>query len=1076
MQPSGYPRLPKINKYVVKLLLLLIVCCYWASTSHAQPDQVMCPPDVTLSCFENRDPFPGDPFYNPNVGVPTVLIPCELVSFTYQDIIIPGSCNGDYAIERHWDGSGECGASLECVQLLQVEDNSPPTAIIITQPLPTLECSDPNVPALLMAWANTAATTANTVDDCGGGSVTHNFQLNQSPIPLANCFSSNSVEYYVVDFIATDDCGNVFNDFFINVFVEDHTAPQLNCSDLTLLCSDPMRDQKINAWLSSITAIDACRGVVPVISDYDPTAFAPFDNGQSCGQYNQVEFTAEDDCGNESGCIGTIYLIDDAAPVINMPADLYLECNDPDNATAIGNWMEQITILDECTIAEWEIIEADPVMGSCPGNTVQLITVRAVDDCGNENIQSASIFIEDTTPPRMAPYIHFLTLPCGDPNNESQIQAYLSMFSAFDRCDPNVVLTNSYSPTGFNYPCGIIGDQAVVFTATDACGNSSTFRTQISITPELPTIGCYPDQFITCLSDIDVPAQPAEFSSCLAIASSTVSAPILVSGVADCDGAVYEVTRTIIDICDQQASCTERYIIQNEGPVVNCAAGFTVNCFDEINVSPNDVSYSVSCGQTPTIIIAGPFRSGAADCPGTIYTYRYTVTDACNRSATCERQFRIDNAAPQIMVEPFTVVECVDDIEVHPDDAQLVVSCDLDAVVNISDPVQQGVGYCPGTTFRYTYTVQDGCGRTASAERVFQIENEGPQIIAAPDITVHCIDDIHVSTSDIGVVTACDQGYTVQLEEPELHPDYNCISIRLPYVYTVTDACGRTAMATRWVTVEHKNPFIATPEPLVMDCLDMAVIEGHFPFAYSYCGGLEYTIDISEPEIISPEESDCSYALYTVIYSVFDDCGVMICVSMPLTIENEVVLFREAPEDVTVACDSIPDVPEITAHSACGGELDIDFVEHIVPEAEEDYTIQRIWRATSLCGGTAEHIQEIYVNCDDSSMASSRLGTSNNKSIGENEEEVLLPMQVFPNPVRNDLQLGFELNDAAIQQAKVRVFSIEGREVFASSFAVEEGANRIRVGLGALPAGSYIVQVSAGDFTFKSQRFIKAEL
>ena len=946
----------------------------------ANAQDVTCPPEVTISCEANQDPYS-----NPDLGIPTVNIPCELVTFTFQDVIIPGPCTGTYTIERNWDGSGDCDSPLECTQIINVVDDTPPSVFAITIPPPRLQCGDLGNPQDLLFWADMTVTTANTMDNCSSVSASHDFTLDRLPdVYYPNCGTNNAVGYYVVTYTYSDDCGNT-GSHFQNVFIYDDLAPVIaDVPDLVLDCTDPALEQKVQSWLNNVTGDDWCRGTLPTTNDYDP---ANYDTERGCGEYQFVTFTATDNCGHSVEKRGYINLVDNTPPVLTHPQPhLILSCNDPNKDQLIDNWLNAIQVTEDCS-------ELD----------------------GLEYV---------------------------------------------------------YNPEGFSNPCGRVGDQEVLFTAFNACASESRITAMITLLPENPVIICHNDQFINCRADIVVPQNPVDWiQACGPEGEPIYSGPVLVSGNPDCDGAIYEVRRSVTDDCGAEGVCIERYIIRGLAPQVICPEGSVVACREDIVVSPSDVQYLTSCGVGASVSIVGPSRNGRADCPGTVYTYRYLVTDACGRTGFCDRTFTIANPAPTMSVAPDQTVECLEDIQVSAADVVVNVSCGNDYELSISEPLQQGPSHCPGTTYRYTYTLEDACGRSVSADRIFTLDNGGPQIIEAEDLTVYCVDDIQVSTTDIKVLSACGQDYLVTLKEPELHPEYSCTSITLEYLYTVIDACGRMAQDIRYITVEHRVPFIETPEPLYVDCLDENELLGNFPFAFSYCGELEYRLDISEPRPYLKDENACTYAQYTVIYSVIDDCGVMICVTQQVYAEEEWLEFSELPKDTTIACGTILPVPDIEARGACGENLLVEYKEkEVIDEDSGELYLLRNWKTESACGREWKHQQEIRFDCNDAPGFS--VNDRNHSSTKRNSRGTGR-LRLYPNPAVERLFVEYHLESIEESKAILSIYNLRGRRVRAETVDVTTGFNQVEMNIIDLPTGTYTLIIEVDNESKKSERFVK---
>ena len=167
--------------------------------------------------------------------------------------------------------------------------------------------------------------------------------------------------------------------------------------------------------------------------------------------------------------------------------------------------------------------------------------------------------------------------------------------------------------------------------------------------------------------------------------------------------------------------------------MVEVVPGGIVECYEEIVVGPEDITVTTACGDDYKLKIFPPVVEGTFDCPGTTYTFTFRVRDICGREVFADRVFTVgDNSSPTIVAPPDMTVECSWNININPDYAEVTTGCSLGYETTVSDPVISGAEDCPGTTYTYTYTVTDDCGRTASDVRTFTIQN-GPPIIECPE-------------------------------------------------------------------------------------------------------------------------------------------------------------------------------------------------------------------------------------------------------------------------------------------------------------------------------------------------------
>ncbi|MBK8829777.1 MAG: hypothetical protein IPN60_02775 [Saprospiraceae bacterium] len=172
----------------------------------------------------------------------------------------------------------------------------------------------------------------------------------------------------------------------------------------------------------------------------------------------------------------------------------------------IANWLASATATDACSGAA--VTNNYNPMGysnGCGATGLQTVTFTATDSCGNTSTCQAVIEILDTIDPMITCPADTLTLECDFDGDFSAtgnllIAGWIASVTATDGCSTPVI-TNNYDPAGYSNGCGATGMQIVTFTATDACGNTSTCTAVIEI---LDTT----DPMITCptvVSPIECP-------------------------------------------------------------------------------------------------------------------------------------------------------------------------------------------------------------------------------------------------------------------------------------------------------------------------------------------------------------------------------------------------------------------------------------------------------------------------------------------------------------------------------------------------------------------------------------------
>ncbi|MFT5165068.1 MAG: hypothetical protein ACI8P3_000292 [Saprospiraceae bacterium] len=84
------------------------------------------------------------------------------------------------------------------------------------------------------------------------------------------------------------------------------------------------------------------------------------------------------------------------------------------------------------------------------------------------------------------------------------------------------------------------------------------------------------------------------------------------------------------------------------------------------------------------------------------------------------------NDGPTITAPIDITCECLAVVNPNPDNATVTTSCTIGSTVTVDGPQILGPVDCNNTIYRYTYTVTDDCGRTASDTQDFKVQNSLP--------------------------------------------------------------------------------------------------------------------------------------------------------------------------------------------------------------------------------------------------------------------------------------------------------------------------------------------------------------
>lgn len=900
---------------------------------------------------------------------------------------IPGTCPGNYRLNRIWTATDWCGNSSTVAQQVVVEDNIPPYWVNF----PTDEsvaCTAIPAPPIVLA-----------ADSCDPAPI-----ITYSETAPTAC--ANGKSFLTRTWIARDACGNQVSDEQILTIV-DSIPP-------TILNAPPSQI----ADCSNIPA-----PATPIASDNcDPSPTLDFDEvtEDSCATGYAITrtWTATDACGNISVHVQVITVQDLEAPVWqNAPANVTVSC---ESVPAVAN----PTVTDNCDPDPATSYKETRIDGTCP-NTYLLERVwTAIDRCGNIGVHTQQIQVEDKTPPSLNGVPADATVGCDAIPSPA-------LPEVSDNCDPNpqITLTETIIPGSCSGNYQIKRE----WLAKDTCGNSSG-ATQIITVVDLngPTfLDIPPDTTVSCDA---IPSAPEVHAADDCDPSPQVSlSENSIPG--SCPGAyILERTWLAEDDCGNISFKTQRMTVQDLTPPVfnTTPTDLTVAC-DAIPTPPN-LSATDNCDPFPEVTFSEAI-SGA--CVAGSYTIQrsWTARDACGNQHTITQLITVEDKFAPVLSEtpadeqvtcsgvpavPIVVAtdNCTSIVEVHfneylenqtcPNSYQLrrvwsaTDSCGNTAthtqVIQVSDteaPVLQNVpgdvavdcksipapatpdatdncdphpvitlteqiiaGSCPQNyQIERVWTARDSCGNSSTARQVIQVSDAvAPILTGIPaDETVSCT--AIPTPAAVTLSDDCDPAPLFTFQEDTL--DQTCaFAYKLQRTWTGKDACGNTVSATQNIQVHD------TEAPVLIGLEADSTIS---------CAAIPGAPTIQAQDNCDPSPFVAMNETFTAgncigegtltrVWTATDACGNMASATQVLLIrDTEAPLFNNPPADLTVSCQNIPGAVTLSVDDDCDPAPSLSFEETISPDCQGSYTIIRKWMTRDDCSNERTHQQIITV-------------------------------------------------------------------------------------------------------------------
>ncbi|MEL7251881.1 MAG: T9SS type A sorting domain-containing protein, partial [Bacteroidota bacterium] len=693
------------------------------------------PADVTIECDEVAP--------TPELEA---MDACSEVVYNFQEVRIDGDCPNSYTLQRTWTAADGCGNASQEVQIVTVEDTTPPEIEFVDGFINTydlnqdvyISCSE--IDNILAIITNAASAS----DNCGD--VELGYEL--TDLGFFDCLEYGYVGAYISRWKAVDACGNA-TEATLNWFLVDDTAPVLlNVPD------DTCADANDLPPVASVEARDECEFAELSFDESDPI---------DCegGQYIERTWTATDLCGNTATATQTIVLSGADAAVINIDypgiesvqngdtVELPLDCGQS-LAQTIAELEAAISVNGGCGGVESSVALTLVGESSCEDEgyiTRYELDIMANDPCSGElaNLLVTIDFVDQTGP--VVDALPAIIINCVDE---------IPLPAASDACGGDLMVTfTDESPILTSCPADPVAYPRT-WTVSDACGNATTFVQNITILDkEGPTFSNVPADACNDTS-FDADAVTA-FDACSG-SDTEVSFSETTISTDDC-GEVLTRTWTATDDCGNSNIAVQQvFVADNTAPELAFNNGLLLGLDngDELFLSigsgvgsPNDpllftatdVAATDNCSSVNIEVMME--SKDAEDCATdgfvTRYDYVFTATDACGNTDNLKLTvYYLDEYGPDIFNVPADeTVIC----EAIPAVGEVFVQDDFDEEVEVvfsetQTPTDNGL------LITRTWTATDDCGNTNSAsQEITVIDNDLSAEFTLLDSEVDCNTD-----------------------------------------------------------------------------------------------------------------------------------------------------------------------------------------------------------------------------------------------------------------------------------------------------------------------------------------------
>ena len=596
--------------------------------------------------------------------------------------------------------------------------------------------------------------------------------------------------------------------------------------------------------------------------------------------------------------------------------------------------------------------------GTCDGVAITR-TYTASDDCGNQATFSYTVTLIDQSAPIFTTAPADTTVNCGIlPDSE---------FKVIDDCDVDVEVTTETE----SFPgCPSIVERT--YTATDDCGNTTTYVQTITQVDTVPPVITFVNPDLVGLMDGDT----LEFGCLDQLALYGVEDAVATDDCSGVDTLIFQdllvedgdciedgfirlmlCAWTAVDECGNESTVTIYFLVDdNEAPILSGVppADITVGC-NEVPPVP-DVTATDNCTDDLTIEFSEVFLGDT--CTGYKLIRKWTVEDDCGNMSMDQYSILVEIDSLQILGVPSDLtVDC----SMIPDPPAVTADSDcFNPTIEFEEIIENDT--CSDYKIIRVFTATDDCGRTEQEQYTITVTVPPLELTGVPqDITIDCIQPV----PDPVTPQATSDCYDVDIEFTEMTNGDLCTDYQIVRMWRATSSCGEVVVETQVITVEVPELQLPPiPDDLTLDCSDpVPAPETIQP--PTTC----YDIDLDFVQDSVPGDCPQAYTL-TRTYTATDECGNMVSDQQVITVTD-----TEAPvitpvdpfltglmngDSIVVECDALPNLGEdaVAYTDNCDDNPTTDFMEMTdLGDCPEDGYIVRMeccWKAVDACGNEAE--------------------------------------------------------------------------------------------------------------------------
>jgi len=763
--------------------------------------------DATIECSETDtisnlptvlqycDP---DEQYQGTSGAIGICVSVDTVEGEFSQTTVGQNNNTSYVLKRQWIIKDECNNSSTKVQMVTIEDSTPPELVG--------DYADYTIEADTSEAQDLIGSATLTVSDNCNADIPITADIDISTLNYLDTDGDSTTYYEVVRTWESYDVNNNGFSYDQTITVYDSTPPQVTCpTSVTNSCDATIEFDALTYTDNSfdVYGSDPNNGKI----HNSDSNFTP--SGKACSEDGVINYSDSltDVNGQVTECLWTQHFYDTSPPLLTLAETTTYECgidtednwcsSNVDASTCVTG--SSFSVSDNCdSDVEWSMVLNSSPQPKDPLTKLAYTRIYdyvANDNCGNTTTVTRTSEFYDNTPPQITPK--------NDKNTECEA-ASVEAWTVTDDCDNTLIVnTHEHEDSDDNVTCSP-GTYTVThsMTATDAVGNVSVESYTDSSTDSTPptldhahvsdvTVD-YDDWLSNTTTDVNF-YDPTDMiipsDNCTPLSELSVDCSLASRVSESCNYEFVNTwTCTTTDACGKVSAQFVRTInvIDNKAPVFDATFDFsdkTIEC-GTINLKTSTIEEAFNTNLIfPTLSAEVYYETGGTQvvtptyevvnaayiseyCQNLVFTF--TVSDDCQNTSTEVVTVSIADSSPP------TITSCPDaqtyecdtflDTSSSHEECTYLDECSTDDEIIVDyEEFNDFDGCAQEYEVVRAYVATDLCGNTVSNDLTFHVTDTTPPVVDIPDQDVSydgsepfpSVEDVLTDCADVTIDENC---------------------------------------------------------------------------------------------------------------------------------------------------------------------------------------------------------------------------------------------------------------------------------------------------------------------------------